>query len=193
MGRCGSPENSGVERQITLRQGRHGVRDRDWHWCLMIWRSIALRASLQLSFADSAILSALQNSARDPLRTCTRASTANPHASAEAPYASSRSSASRHFILRLSVPQSYPSLRRTRWSIAPCTKHLKAHWIIVKKQNRFHSLCTTAPGRRPTAEGTLRAVPSRVQLRAAFIPIALTVPSCDLGKPFVSPILHARV
>jgi hypothetical protein len=53
--------------------------------------------------------------------------------------------------LRLSVPQSYPSLRRTRWSIALCTKHLKAHWIIVKKQNRFHSLCTTAPGRRPTA------------------------------------------
>jgi len=117
----------------------------------MIWRSIALRASLQSSFADSAILSALQNSARDPLRTFTRVSTANPHASAEAAYAPRRSSASRHFILRLSVPQSYPSLRRTRWSIALCTTHLKAHWIIVKKQNRFHSLCPTAPGRRPTA------------------------------------------
>src|SRR5713101_4561453 len=104
-----SSENSGFERQITLRQGRHDVRDRGWHWCLMTWRSIALKASLQSSFADSAILSALQNSARDPLRTFTRASTANPHASAGAPYASSRSSASRHFMLRLSVPRSYPS------------------------------------------------------------------------------------
>jgi hypothetical protein len=115
----------------------------------VIWRSIALRASLQSSFADSAILSALQNSARDRLRTVTMASIANPNASAEVPYASSRSSASRHFILRLSVPQSYPSLRRTRWSIAPCTKHFKAHRIIVKKQNRC------------TREGILRTVPSR--------------------------------
>jgi hypothetical protein len=64
----------------------------------MIWRSIALRASLQSSCAALAILSALQNSARDPLRTFTMASTANPYASAEVPYASSRSSASRHFI-----------------------------------------------------------------------------------------------
>jgi hypothetical protein len=105
---------------------------------------LARKGGLQMT-----ILSALQNSARDPPRTFTRASTANPHASAEAPYASSRSSASRHFILRLSVPQSYPSLRRTRWSIAPCTKHFKAHRIIVKKQNRC------------TREGILRTVPSR--------------------------------
>jgi hypothetical protein len=30
-----------------LRQGRHDVRDRGWQWCLMTWRSIALRASLR--------------------------------------------------------------------------------------------------------------------------------------------------
>jgi len=41
-----------------------------------------------------------------------------------------------------------------------------------------------------------RHPPSRafsVQLRAAFIPIALAVPSSDLGKPFVSPTLYVRV
>src|SRR5216684_1080203 len=61
---------------------------------------------------DSAILSALENSASDPPMTFTRASTANPNASAEVPYASSRSSASRHFTLHLSGPQSYPACPR---------------------------------------------------------------------------------
>jgi hypothetical protein len=51
---------------------------------------------------------ALRTSALDPLRTFARTSTANPNASAEAPYASSRSSASRHFIC------AYPSHNRIR-------------------------------------------------------------------------------
>jgi len=82
--------------------------------------------------------------------------------------------------------------------VVDCTlyKALKVHWIILKKQNRFHSFCTTAPSRRLTA--ALEKAPSEPCLlgaasscvhsnrtRSAIVRIS--------ASPLFLPILYVRV